>query len=142
MLELSKIRISPIVLANANKLSMTIPVQFSVKSQIVETQALIDSGAEGQFLDKEFVRSRNIPITPLPKPITALNVNGTTNTKGTITHYTWLELTTQGMTTPTRLLITGLGKESVILGIPWLKHTKLRIDWEKGTLEFLATPPL
>ena len=34
------------------------------------------------------------------------------------------------------LLVTGLGKESLILGLPWLRRNNLIIDWKKGTLEF------
>ena len=73
-----------------------------------------------------------IPISPLPRPITALNVDGTKNYSGTITHYTWLELRINNTLIPTRFLITGLGQENIILGIPWLKRTKSKTDWANG----------
>ena len=121
---------------------MSIPVQFAVREQTVDSNALIDSGAEGQFLDKGFARHHNIPISPLPRPITALNVDGTKNHAGTITHYTWLELCINGTKIPTRFLITGLGQENMILGIPWLKRTKSKTDWANGILEFTEVPSL
>ena len=80
---------------------MSIPVQFAVRDQNVESNALIDSGAEGQFLDKNFAKKHDIPISPLPRPITALNVDGTKNHAGTITHYTWLELRINNTLIPT-----------------------------------------
>ena len=33
-------------------------------------------------------------------------------------------------------MVTGLGKQKIILGFPWLRETNLIIDWEKGTLEW------
>jgi hypothetical protein len=38
----------------------------------------------------------------------------------------------------TRLLVSGLGKETIILGLPWLRKTNPDINWKKGTLKFRA----
>jgi len=64
------------------------------KSEIskVETNALIDSGAEGEFIDQNYARKLGIKQTALEKPIKVLNVDGTRNKRGTITHYTELNL--------------------------------------------------
>ncbi|KAG5644315.1 hypothetical protein H0H81_009598 [Sphagnurus paluster] len=44
-------------------------------------------------------------------------------------------MTVGGQTKQTRFLITGLGRETVILGLPWLKETNPLISWKNGTLE-------
>jgi hypothetical protein len=32
-------------------------------------------------------------------------------------------------------LVTSLGKESIILGLPWLQHTNPKIDWRSGRMD-------
>jgi site-specific DNA-cytosine methylase len=61
-------------------------------------------------------------------------VDGTPNKRGTITKYTRLDLTINGQTRTHNLLMTGLGKQKVILGYPWFKQTNLDINWKECTL--------
>ena len=35
-----------------------------------------------------------------------------------------------------RFLVTGLGRQKIILGFPWLTKTNPIINWQKGTLEW------
>jgi hypothetical protein len=102
----------------------------------VATNALIDCGAEGTFIDQNFVRANRIPITPLKKPIEVFNVDRTPNKKGRITSFTRLKVTVKGRRRRIVFLITGLGKESVIFGMPWFRKENPLIDWELGTLEW------
>jgi hypothetical protein len=48
--------------------------------------------------------------------------------------YTWLDLTINGQTRTYNLLITGLGKQKIILGYPWFKETNPDINWKECTL--------
>ena len=64
--------------------------------QTVDTKALIDSGAEGIFMDSTFAKQQNLTLKPLFKPITPRNVDGTINAAGLITHYTWQTLSIAG----------------------------------------------
>ncbi|KAF8221803.1 hypothetical protein L208DRAFT_1148085, partial [Tricholoma matsutake] len=57
---------------------------------------------------------------------------GTPNKKGEISHYARELLTINGRTFPMTFLIAGLGKESVILGLPWLRRINPVIDWRIG----------
>ena len=36
-------------------------------------------------------------------------------------------------------LVTDLGGEDIILGLPWLRKTNSQVDWEKGQLSVKAT---
>ena len=47
-----------------------------------------------------------------------------------------LKIEVNGQTQKERLLVTGLGKHRIILGLPWLHETNPIIDWGKGTLEW------
>ena len=58
----------------------------------VDTQALIDSGTAGEFIDQNYVRKLGIKQTALQEPIKVLNVDGTWNKQGIITHYMELDL--------------------------------------------------
>jgi len=88
------------------------------KSEIskVETNALIDSGAEGEFIDQNYARKLGIKQMALEEPIKVLNVDGTQNKRGTITHYMELDLQIGERIKRQRLYITGLGKQKIILG--------------------------
>ena len=35
-----------------------------------------------------------------------------------------------------RFLVTGLGRQNIILGFPWLTKTNPIIDWQKGNLKW------
>ncbi|KAI6110247.1 hypothetical protein EDD16DRAFT_1481761, partial [Pisolithus croceorrhizus] len=49
-------------------------------------KALVGSGANDTFLDKKWAEENNIPLLHLGKPVLVLNVNGTKNVAGDITH--------------------------------------------------------
>ena len=53
-------------------------------NKIINTSALIDSGATGNFMDLQLLSRDNFTLVQLPTPILAYNVDGTTNQKGTI----------------------------------------------------------
>jgi hypothetical protein len=48
--------------------------------------------------------------------------------------YTGLDLTINGQTRTHNLLVTGLGKQKIILGYLWFKQTNPDINWKKCTL--------
>jgi hypothetical protein len=73
-----------VLVASRNERTLRFPVKLLVGDQIVETTALIDSGATGKFLDLGLLSLANFPLQRLPKPIQAYNVDGSTNQKGTI----------------------------------------------------------
>ena len=87
------IEVSEIVTcSNNNSLSLRLPIKLKVRNRIVETEALLDSGAEGVFIDKTLAREQWIQTRPLHHHITAKNVDGTINQGGAITHYANVDL--------------------------------------------------
>ena len=87
-----------------------------------QTKALTDSGAEGEFIDQNYAKSLGTDNIQLEKPIPILNVNGTWNKQGTITHYTELNMSIGNSTWKQHFYITGLGKQKMIFGFTWLKE--------------------
>ena len=133
------IYISNVLVAEIEKNSMLLPISISSeknKERIIETKALLDTGAGGKFIDQNFVLANGIRTLKLEKPITVYNVDGTQNKQGTITRYAEVNLQIGEKTTATRLMVTGLGKQKVILGFPWFEEMNPEINWEKGTLNW------
>jgi len=100
----------------------------------VRTPAMIDSGATGLFLNRKFVRRHGILLEPLKQPIRLTNIDGSLNVAGSITHYASLRLTVGDNVEKAEFLVTDLGPEDVILGLPWLQRTNPDIDWEQGEM--------
>jgi len=133
------IPISPVLVADTNKKSFSVPLLVSREGRNAnkrfETNALIDSGAGGTFIDKKFAQQNGIALIPIEKPIQAFNVDGTKNNTGTIEHCAWVKIQMEKKKISTRFLATGLGKEKMILGLPWLKQYNSKIDWNTGTID-------
>jgi Retroviral aspartyl protease len=109
------------------------------KNEPIETQPLVDSGAGGIFMDQNYARKHGFNLTKLEYPITARNVDGTENKQGTIRYYTDLDIQVNGKTSTERFLITGLGNQKIILGLPWLQKHNPEINWKEGTLLWRTT---
>lgn len=102
--------------------------------------ALIDSGAGGNFIDTETVERLQLARIELRRPIMVRNVDGTYNANGQITHRVLLDATTAGQRQTLSLLVTGIGKQSIILGLPWLIKENPDINYRTGQLQWRPTP--
>jgi hypothetical protein len=71
-------------------MSLVVEVEIESTDTTVKrrTQALIDCGAMGCFIDIEWAKLNNIPTRPLTNPIPVYNVDGTANDAGMITDIT------------------------------------------------------
>ena len=127
--------ISHVLVARIDKKSIYIPISFKTAStsQTVEKEeALADTGASGRFIDKAYTQKLRIPKITLKQPIDVYNVDGTLNKKGTITHQVRILMTIGGRTKWETFYCTGLGKQQIILGLPWFRENNPIIDWETG----------
>ena len=121
-----------------NKNSFTIPIKIS--EQNVEIETLIDSGAGGKFIDKNYAKSLKLTLQELTKPIPTLNVDGTHNKKWTIKHYVKLDLDIFRQKKMIWLLVTGLGKQKMTLGFPWHQKHNPIINWQNRTFKWQHIP--
>ncbi|KAF8235901.1 hypothetical protein L208DRAFT_1534893 [Tricholoma matsutake] len=106
--------------------------------KVIETEALLDSGVGGVFMSHEFAEENGLRLCPLERIIKVRNVDGTPNKKGEISQYARGPLTINGQTFLTTFLITGLGGELIILGLPWLRKINPAINWRTGTFQFMV----
>ena len=119
---------------------MSFPISLHGKSNIVDTTALIDSGATGNFMDICLLSLDNFTLIHLPEPIVAYNIDGTKNSKGTIHWKTKTILTLENHSDPIELMILWLSKPRVILGMPWLKKWNPRINWNHLSMTLPSSP--
>ena len=102
----------------------------------VGTKALVDCAAGGIFMDQNFVRRHNLPTQKLSRPLEVRNVDGTLNKQGTIRRYVEMPTKIHGRIRRIKYYVSGLGRQTLILGLPWLRVANPNIDWDKGTFEW------
>ena len=115
--------------------TLCVPLSIVTNVKTVKTQALIDCRAGGIFIDQNF--AQNFEMLPLNKPITAWNVDGTINKKGTIKSYVKLRFKINSRRFREWFYVTGLGKQKIILGFTWLQKYNPLIDWKTGKIEWI-----
>jgi hypothetical protein len=104
------------------------------------TQALIDCGATGCFIDIEWVKINNVPTRPLTKPIPVYNVDSTANDAGAITDIADVVLHYENHSECTQLAVTRLGKQSLMLGYNWLCKHNPEINWQTKDVKMSHCP--
>ena len=113
---------------------MKVPISFvSRNGEKIETEALINSGASGIFINEKLIQEKEIKTHPLQQPLDVFNVDRTKNKAG---HIVEGDLIVKNWTRMQEFCVTVLRKEQVILGITWLEQENPDIDWKKRTLNW------
>ena len=116
-------------------------VEMSNTGEVLPVHALIDSGATGNFVSRNYVYQHDIFLDEILDPIPVTNADGSANQGGPITHNVslWIESPDD----PPFCLcltfgVTDVGmKYDVILGYPWLKLCNPKIDWKTGHVSLI-----
>ena len=109
--------------------------------QELNSEAMVDCGATGDFVDEEFVKRANLPTRSLSSPVPVYNVDGTPNEAGNISKVVDVLMTYNGHSERILLAVTKLGKQSVILGMTWLKKHNPEIDFITKKVEMTRCSP-
>jgi len=127
---------------DAQGTSLLLPVEIGTTdtSKLHSVEALLDCGATRSLIDRDFVRSKGINTRTLSHNIPVFNVNGSPNEAGQISEVVEVVLHYKTYSERMLLAVSGLGKQSLILGYDWLKDHNPRIDWEKGEVEMTRCP--
>jgi hypothetical protein len=122
-------------------MSLVVDVEIKSTDTTVKrcTQALIDCGATGCFIDIEWAKLNNVPTCSLTKPILVYN-DGTANNTGTITDIANVILRYENHSERTQLAVTRLGKQSLILGYNWLCNHNPEINWQTKDVKMSRCP--
>jgi len=109
-------------------------------SELYSVKALLDSRATGSFIDRDFVHSKGINTQTLSCNIPVFNVDGSPNKARQISEVIDVLLCYKTHSERMLLAISGLGKQSLILGYNWLKDHNPKVDWKKGEVEITRCP--
>jgi hypothetical protein len=131
-----------VVAASPGLMSLVVEVEVESTDTTVKrrTQAFIDCGAMGCFINIEWAKLNNIPTCPLTNPIPVYNVNGTANDTGMITDITDVVLQYDNHSECTQLAVTRLGKQSMIIGYNWLRNHNPEINWQTKEVKMSRCP--
>ncbi len=118
---------------SAEKTSSTstlLPVRLRWSTHLHDCRALLDSGAEGNFMDLTFARKLQIPLRPLTHKISVYALNG--QELPIISFITEdVTLITSGNHTETiSFYILDSPLAPIILGHPWLICHNPKVDWQ------------
>src|ERR1700678_1823145 len=136
---MNTLRISSMITTDSRMRPMHVSIPIVLKTirgnETIETKVLLDTGAEGLFMDKNYAEEHDVVLQKLPNPITPSNVDGTLNHAGEITHFTWIQAKIDKRTLLEKLWITDLGSSDVIFGFPWFKENNPQIVWKTGRVQ-------
>jgi len=122
--------------------SLLLPVEIGTMdtSKLHFVEALLDCGATGSLINRDFVRSKEMNTWTLSHNIPVFNVDSSPNKAGQISEVVDVVLRYKTHSERMLLAVSRLGKQSLILGYNWLKDHNPKIDWEKGEVEMTCCP--
>jgi len=114
--------------AQGTSLLLLVEIGTMDTSELHFVKALLDCGATRSFINRDFVCSKGMNTWTLSCNIPVFNVNGSPNEAGQISEVMDIVLRYKTHSKRMLLAISGLGKQSLILGYDWLKDHNPRID--------------
>jgi hypothetical protein len=126
--------LSHVTVRSISNRRFSILIKVETVENTEEITALIDSGAEGLFIDKSIAHKWRTGI--LKSPIKVRNVDGTYNENGAIMERCLIPFRINDKIMTEWFYVMALGDQNLILGLPWLEKHNPIIDWTEKTLEF------
>jgi len=127
---------------DARGTSLLLPVEIGTTdmSELHSVEALLDCGATGSLIDRDFVHAKGMNTQTLSHNISVVNVDGSPNEAGQISEVVDIVLRYKTHSERMLLAVSGLRKQNLILGYDWLKDHNPKINWEKGEVEMTRCP--
>lgn len=131
------------VIASTSENSLNIDVEIEIAETSIKrrTNAIVDSGATGLFMDSEYVCQNAISTRQLSSTIPVFNVDGSPNEAGEIREVADVILRYDGHAECAQFAVTQLGKQNMILGYTWLRDHNPEVDWQEKTVWMSRCPP-
>jgi hypothetical protein len=114
---------------SANSLDIKVEIIAMDTQETKSVNALIDCGATGLFIDRDYVHQNQLTARTLSHVIPVYNVDGTPNEAGSIREVVDVILRYQDHSERAHFAVTGLGKQNMILGYLWIREHNPEIDW-------------
>jgi len=127
--------------AHGTLIILLIEVSTTDTSEVHSVKALLDSGATGKFIDRDFIRTKGINTQSISCPIPVYNVDGSPNEAGQISEVVDVVLHYKTHSERTLLTVSSLGRQSMILGYTWLKDHNPEVNWQTREVQMNRCPP-
>ena len=114
---------------------MKVPITIKMSYNTAKVPSLKDSGITDNFIHPRTVWQLRLGTSLLDKQKKLFNVDDTQNKAGNVTRYVDLCVTTNQKERQMRFLVSDIGRESLILGYPWLAAFKPCFKWKEGALD-------
>jgi len=114
--------------ARETSLLLLVEIGTTDTNELHSVKALLDCGATRSFIDRDFICSKGMNTRTLSCNIPVFNVDGSSNEAGQISEIMDIVLRYKTHSKRMLLAVSGLGKQSLILGYDWLKDHNPRID--------------
>ena len=126
--------------AHRTSIILFIEIGTTDTSEVHSVKVLLNSGATGNFIDKDFVHMKGISTWNISQPIPVFNVDGSPNEAGQISKVVDVVLCYKTHSERTLLTVFNLGKQSMILGYTWLKDHNLEVNWQTREVQMNWCP--
>ncbi len=113
-----------------------VPVKLAFNDGVIETMALIYSGAAGNLIDADFAKSHDLPRIPCKSPLAVAALDGRLLGARQVQHTTNDICLTTGVMHSEILhfFIIQAPNNPVVLGLPWLQLHEPQISWTEGQI--------
>ena len=95
---------------------------------------MIDTGATGNFINKDFCSKNKIILIKKDRPETLRMFDGRESDAGKVTHSAEGIMQLGKYTMTVKMDNTKLLDYDAILGLPWVRENKPQFNWEKNTI--------
>jgi len=122
--------------------SIILPIEVSTTdtSEVHSVKALLDSGAMGNFIDRDFIWMKGINTRSISRPILVYNMDGSPNEAGQISEVVDVVLRYKTYSERMLLAVSSLRKQNMILGYTWLKDHNPEVNWQTGEIQMNRYP--
>jgi Retroviral aspartyl protease len=125
---------------STNSLELSVSLQTTDMGEVLTTTALLDLGATSQFIHSNFMEQHHLTTKLLSQPIPIFNMDGSPNEAGSISKVVKVVLWYHDHSEKATFMVTGLGKQDIILGLMWLCEHNPEVDWKSGEVKMSHCP--
>jgi len=113
-----------------------VKIQLHGEKESVTINAMIDSGATEDFIDREVCNKHGIKMIKAKNPREIYLADGKPSTINPITHMTKVPMDISSHRELATFQVANLQNHEVILGMPWLREHNPTIDWNDKRIKF------